>query len=123
MGLFRLVFDVGCFLAKPFGIVASHFLKELDDLLELRVLELLINMLEIFPSVSPVVDFIQGSRILVLLLGVRVANDFLDLSVPLDDDRFESLDEIFILSVAADQILFGDVELGVTLLLIAGFSD
>jgi len=123
MGLFRLVFDVGCFLTKPFGIVASHFLKELDDLLELRVLELLIDMLEIFSSVSPVVDFIQGSRILVLLLGVRVANDFLDLSVPLDDDRFESLDEIFILSVAADQVLFGDVELGVTLLLIAGFSD
>lgn len=68
-------------------------------MLEFRVLELLINMLEIFPAFPPVVDLVEWTTILILLLTIRIGHNLLDLPLPLYDNTIKSLDEILVLAV------------------------
>jgi hypothetical protein len=84
---------------------------------------LLINVLQVFPSISPVKDLFQGSRVLILMMGVRIGDDFFDLAVPLDDDGLKSFDEVFVLSVAKRKVFFWNVQFSVPFFLVASFSD
>ena len=92
LGLLGLGLDIVGQLPEAPGVVAVHLLEELDDGLEVWVLELLVNVLEILPAVAPVLNLVEGARVLVLLVGVGVADNLLYLPVPLDDGGLQPLD-------------------------------
>lgn len=56
-------------------------------------------------------------------MGVRIRDNFFDLSVPLDNCSLQPLDEVFVLPVTVRQIFLRDVKLSVSFKLEAGLSD
>ncbi len=57
------------------------------------------------------------------MMGVRVGDDFLDLTVPLNDDGLKSFDEVFVLTIAKREVFFWNVKFSVSFFLVASFSD
>ena len=56
-------------------------------------------------------------------MGIGVADNFLDLSVPLDNGGFKPLNQVFVLAVGVGEVFPGDIELGISFDLEAGFGD
>lgn len=84
-GFFCFVLDVKCQISKSLGISTINPLQKLDYLLKFRFFKLFINMLEVFSSPPPIVNFIERPRILILMLGISIIDDFPDLFVPVND--------------------------------------
>ena len=114
---------MGCKFAESLGVVALILLQKSHDSLEFFVFKLLVNVFEVLPSISPVKDFFQRSRVFILMMGIRVRDDFLDLTVPLNDDGLKSFNEVFVLTIAKRKVFFWNVKLSVSFFLVASFSD
>lgn len=56
-------------------------------------------------------------------MGVWIADDFLDLPIPLDDGCLQSLNQIFILPITIRQVFLRDVKLSIAFNLEASFGD
>lgn len=100
-------------------------LEGLDDLAELGLLQLGGEDVEVGCPVTPVLDLIQGTGVVIGVDGVLVRDKILDLSCPADDNLLKSLHEVLVLGsgVKVRQILIGDVEVGHTLGSIADLGD
>lgn len=87
-----LAFDVSCELAESSCVIAIHLFQKLDDSLKLSIFKLLIDVFQVLSSVSPVLNLIQRSWIFILLMWIRIAYNFLNLSIPLNNGSLQSLD-------------------------------
>ena len=114
---------MGCKLSKSFGIITLILFKESYNSFELVILKLLINVFQVLPSISPVLYFIQRSRVFIFMMRVRIWDNFLDLTVPLNDYGFKPFDEVFVLAISKRKVFFWNVEFSVSFFLIADFCD
>lgn len=76
-------------------------------------------------ALIPVLDFVKGRGVVATSLRVLVRDELLDLTGPVDNDSFETLDLVFLLgsSLNVMKVLIRDVQLSAANSLMAGLGE